>query len=138
MGNPSNDTSAISILRLALDDVFTDRRFFVRQSMSACEVADYILTLIQQGERDPDILKVSTFEKFLVAQPVRFSSIDPFPTATPPTRKARARLAGRGYPEHGKRIVVFTDKDHSAALTAVPDHRRAAAGQACCDVHGSG
>ena len=63
MGSPSNDTSAISILRLALNDVFTDRRFFVRKSMSAYEVADYILTLIQQGERDPEVLKVSTFKK---------------------------------------------------------------------------
>ena len=92
MGSPSNDTSAISILRLALDDVFTDRRFFVRQSMSACEVADYILTLIQQGERDPDILKVSAFEKFSVAQPVRLSSSDPFPTATPPTGRRSEKM----------------------------------------------
>jgi hypothetical protein len=84
MESPSNDISAISILRLALDDVFTDGRFFVRQSMSACEVADYIMILIQQGERDTDILKVLAFEQF-VAQPLRLSSSGPFPMATPPT-----------------------------------------------------
>jgi len=69
----------------SLDDVLTDRRFFVRQSMSACEVAEYILSLIQRGEHDPDILKSSAFKKFSVAQPVRLRSSDPFPTATHPT-----------------------------------------------------
>jgi hypothetical protein len=64
MVNPSNDSSAIAILRLTLDELFTDRRFFVRQSMSAGEVAGYVLTLIQQGERDLDQLKASAFEKF--------------------------------------------------------------------------
>jgi hypothetical protein len=85
MDSRSNDSSAISILRFALDDVFSDRRFFVRQSMSACEVAEYILTLIQRGEHDPDILKSSAFKKFSVAQPVRLRSSDPFLTATHPT-----------------------------------------------------
>jgi hypothetical protein len=68
------DPSAIAILRLALDEVFTDHRFFARQSMSACQVADYILTLVQQGERDLDLLKASAFEKFSCAQQVALSS----------------------------------------------------------------
>jgi hypothetical protein len=59
MTTPSNDNLAITVLRLTLDDLFTDRRFYVRQSMSACQVAGYILTLVQQGERDVDHLKAS-------------------------------------------------------------------------------
>jgi hypothetical protein len=85
MVSPSDDTSAISILRLALDDVFTDHRFFVRQSMFACQVAGFILTLVQQGERDLDLLKASAFKKFSGAQPVPLSSSDSFPTATSDT-----------------------------------------------------
>ena len=55
--------SAIEILRLALDEVFTDRRFFVRTSMSAFQLADYILSLVLQGERDLDRLKESAFKQ---------------------------------------------------------------------------
>jgi hypothetical protein len=54
----------MAVLRLTLDELFTDRRFFVRQSMSAGQVAGYILTLVQQGERDVDQLKASAFKKF--------------------------------------------------------------------------
>jgi hypothetical protein len=64
MVSPSNDNSAIAILRLTLDELFTDHRFFVRQSMSAGQVAGYILTLVQQGECDLDLLKASAFKKF--------------------------------------------------------------------------
>jgi hypothetical protein len=85
MVSPSNDNSAIAILRLTLDELFTDHRFFVRQSMSAGQVAGYILTLVQQGERDLDLLKASAFKKFSGAQPVRLSSSDSFPTATSAT-----------------------------------------------------
>jgi hypothetical protein len=59
----SDDPSVIKILRLALDEVFSDRRFFARKSMSACQVADYILTLVSQGERDLDLIKASAFKK---------------------------------------------------------------------------
>jgi hypothetical protein len=58
-----NDALAIAILRLTLDEVFTDHRFFVRKSMSACQVADYILTQVLQGERDLDLLKAPAFKK---------------------------------------------------------------------------
>ena len=85
MASPSNDNSAIAILRLTLDELFTDHRFFVRQSMSAGQVAGYILTLVQQGERDLDLLKASAFKKFSGAQPVWLSSSDSFPTATSAT-----------------------------------------------------
>ncbi len=33
--------------------------------MFACQVADYILTLVQQGERGLDLLKASAFKKVL-------------------------------------------------------------------------
>jgi len=85
MVSPSNDNSPIAILRLTLDELFTDHRFFVRQSMSAGQVADYILTLVQQGERDLDVLKASAFRKFSGAQPVWLSSSDSLPTATSET-----------------------------------------------------
>jgi hypothetical protein len=64
MFNPANDDSAIATLRLALDELFTDPRFFARQSMSAGQVAGYIMTLLRQGERDLDQLKASAFKKF--------------------------------------------------------------------------
>jgi hypothetical protein len=60
----SIDNSMIAILRIALDELFTDRRFFARQSMSAGQVAAYILTQLQQGERDLDLLKASAIRKF--------------------------------------------------------------------------
>jgi hypothetical protein len=110
MGSPSNGNSAISILRVALDGVFTDRRFFVRQSMSACEVAEYILTLIQQGECDPDILKLLAFKKVLVAQPVPLTSSDPFPTAIFPT--------GRCGEQHRTTFCLLLGMDLRAAKKA--------------------
>jgi hypothetical protein len=57
------DPPAIEILRLVLDEVFTDRRFFVRTSMSACQLADCILSMVLQGERDLDRLKASAFKQ---------------------------------------------------------------------------
>jgi hypothetical protein len=69
MGNFSDDISEIAILRLTLDELFTDRRFFVRQSMSAGQVADYILSLVQKGERDLDRLKALALEKFSYTPP---------------------------------------------------------------------
>src|SRR5258708_40357258 len=83
--SPSSDPAAIPILRLALDEVFTDHRFFARQSMSACQVADHILTLVRQGERDLDILTASAVRKFACAQPVPSSSGDSWPGATSAT-----------------------------------------------------
>jgi hypothetical protein len=74
MGNSSDDTSEIAILRLTLDELFTDHRFFIRQSMTAGQVADYILSLVQKGERDLDRLKALAFEKFSCTPPDRFVS----------------------------------------------------------------
>lgn len=66
MGNhdsPSN-ASTIALLRTTLDEVFSDHRFFVRKSLSPCQIAQYVLTTIRQGERDLGRLKTATFEKF--------------------------------------------------------------------------
>ncbi len=69
MGNSSDNTSEIAILRLMLDELFADHRFFVRPSMTAGQVAYYILSLVQKGERDLDRLKALAFEKFSCSQP---------------------------------------------------------------------
>ena len=82
MVSPSNDALVIEILRHALDEVFTDHRFFVRKSMSAGQVADFILTLVQRGERDLDLLKDSAFKKLSGALPAQERMSDSLPTAT--------------------------------------------------------
>jgi hypothetical protein len=69
MGNSSDDASEVAILRLTLDELFTDRRFIVRRSMSASQVADYVLSLVQKGERDRDRLRALALEKFSSAPP---------------------------------------------------------------------
>jgi hypothetical protein len=72
----------VAILRLTLEKVFTDHRFFVRKSMSACQVADYILTQVLQGERDLDLLTASAFKKFSGALSAQLRISDSLPTAT--------------------------------------------------------
>jgi hypothetical protein len=79
MGSSSNDGSAIAILRLVLDELFTDQRFFIRQSMTAGQVADYILNLVQTGESDLGRLKALAFEKFSCTPPSWFVSSDSGP-----------------------------------------------------------
>jgi hypothetical protein len=83
----SYNNSAIATLRLALDEVFTDHRFFVPRSMSPCQVADHILTLVRQGERDLDCLKASVFQEFLNAQRVASRSRASLPIAASGTAK---------------------------------------------------
>jgi hypothetical protein len=74
MGNSFADASEVAILRLTLDELFTDRRFIVRQSMSASQVANYVLSLVQKGERDRDRLKALALEKISCAPPDYFVS----------------------------------------------------------------
>jgi hypothetical protein len=57
------DVSDIVLLRTTLDEVFSDHRFFVRRSFSPCQVVNFVLTQILQGERNLDRLKASIFEK---------------------------------------------------------------------------
>jgi hypothetical protein len=65
MGNQdcSSNASSIALLRTTLDEVFSDHRFFVRKSLSACQIVHYVLTQVLQGERDLDRLKTSTLER---------------------------------------------------------------------------
>jgi hypothetical protein len=79
---PTDDALAIAILRLTLDEVFSDHRFFVRKSMSACQVAEFILALVLRGERDLDFLKASAFKKLSGALPAQPRISDSLPTAT--------------------------------------------------------
>ncbi len=59
------DSVTIAILRRALDDVFTDRRFLKRRSTSALEIAEHLLAQAAIGERDLDRLKASAFNKLM-------------------------------------------------------------------------
>jgi hypothetical protein len=59
----SYDPSTIATLRRALDEVLLDRRFYLRKSASALEVAEHLLALAASGERDLERLKSSTFKK---------------------------------------------------------------------------
>jgi hypothetical protein len=71
MASPTNDALVIAILRHTLDDVFADHRFFVRTSMSACQVAEFILSLALRGERDINVLRASAFKRLSDTQPAR-------------------------------------------------------------------
>lgn len=57
------DAPTIAVLRRALDDVFTDRRFSHRRSTSALEIAEHLLAQAAAGERDLDRLKASALAK---------------------------------------------------------------------------
>ena len=57
------DAVTLGILRRALDDIFTDPRFFDRRSTSALEIAEHLLAQAAIGERDLDRLKVSALNK---------------------------------------------------------------------------
>jgi len=57
------DAQTIAVMRRALDDVLTDRRFFHRKSQSALEIAEHLLAQAAAGERDFDRLKASAFKK---------------------------------------------------------------------------
>jgi hypothetical protein len=57
------DAPTVAILRQALNEVVTDRRFLVRKSATPLEVAEHILQQAASGERDLNRLKTSVFEK---------------------------------------------------------------------------
>jgi hypothetical protein len=61
--DPISNASTTALLRATLDEVFIDYRFFVRRSLFPCQIAQYVLTKIRQGERDPGRLKTATLEK---------------------------------------------------------------------------
>ena len=61
------DASTVAVLRQALNEVVTDRRFLIRKSVTPLEVAEHILQQAASGERDLNRLKSSVFEKLNVA-----------------------------------------------------------------------
>ena len=61
------DAQTIAVLRRALDDVFTDRRFIHRRSTSALEIAEHLLAQAAAGERDLDRLRASALARLSVA-----------------------------------------------------------------------
>jgi hypothetical protein len=61
------DASTVAVMRQALNEVVTDRRFLVRKSVTPLEVAEHILQQATFGERDLNRLKSSAFEKLATA-----------------------------------------------------------------------
>jgi hypothetical protein len=57
------DASTVAVLRQALNEVVTDRRFLNRKSVTPLEVAEHILQQAASGERDLNRLKSSAFER---------------------------------------------------------------------------
>jgi hypothetical protein len=57
------DAPTVAVLRQALNEVVTDRRFLARKSATPLEVAEHILARAASGERDLNRLKSSVFEK---------------------------------------------------------------------------
>jgi len=57
------DAPTVAVLRQALNEVVTDRRFLVRKTVSPLEVAEHILQQAASGVRDLNRLKSSAFEK---------------------------------------------------------------------------
>jgi len=61
------DASTVAVMRQALNEVVTDRRFLVRKSVTTLEVAEHILQQAASGERDLNRLKSAAFEKLSAA-----------------------------------------------------------------------
>ena len=61
------DASTVAVMRQALNEVVTDRRFLVRKSVTPLEMAEHILQQAASGERDLNRLKSSAFEKLSTA-----------------------------------------------------------------------
>jgi hypothetical protein len=57
------DAPTVAVLRQALNEVVTDRRFLVRKTVTPLEVAEHILQQAASGVRDLNRLKSSAFEK---------------------------------------------------------------------------
>jgi hypothetical protein len=57
------DASTVALMRQALSEIVTDRRFLARSSVTTLEMAEYILEQAATGERDLNRLKRSAFEK---------------------------------------------------------------------------
>ncbi len=61
------DASTVSVMRQALNEIVTDRRFLARKSVTPLEIAEHILQQAAAGERDLNRLKRSAFDKLSTA-----------------------------------------------------------------------
>jgi len=61
------DASMVAVMRQALNEVVTDRRFLVQKFVTPLEVAEHILQQAASGERELNHLKSSAFEKLCTA-----------------------------------------------------------------------
>jgi hypothetical protein len=59
----SDQAQVVSLLRLVLDEVLSDRRFSFQKSVSAIELAEHIVSQASGGERDFFRLKQAAFKK---------------------------------------------------------------------------
>ena len=59
----SDRAQVVSLLRLVLDEVLSDSRFFFQNSISAIELAEHIASQAAGGERDVSRLKKAAFKK---------------------------------------------------------------------------
>jgi hypothetical protein len=59
----SDRAQVVSLLRLVLDEVLSDRRFSFQNSISAIELAEHIVSQAAGGERDFARLKQAAFKK---------------------------------------------------------------------------
>jgi len=57
------DASTVAVMRQALNEVVTDRRFLARKSVTPLEVAEHILQQAAAGVRDLQRLKSTAFER---------------------------------------------------------------------------
>jgi hypothetical protein len=57
------DASMVAVMRQALDEVVSDHRFSMRESVTRLDVAEHILEQAASGVCDLDRLKNSAFEK---------------------------------------------------------------------------
>jgi hypothetical protein len=61
------DAPTVAVMRQALNEVVSDRRFMARKSVTPLEVAEHILEQAASGVRDLNRLKSSAFEKLSTA-----------------------------------------------------------------------
>ena len=59
------DTSTVQMLRTILDEVLANPAFTRQQHRSAVEVAERILWLASQGEREPEAIKEHVLNEYL-------------------------------------------------------------------------
>jgi hypothetical protein len=61
------DASTVAVMRQALNEIVTDRRFLARKPVTPLEVAEHIFQQAASGVRDLNRPKSSAFEKLSAA-----------------------------------------------------------------------